>query len=71
MGKVRQGSGVSEWVAVYNDDVLVKFGAMWAEITYSGKDRPSLKAIVHQQYWERRAIEYLIDFILRQLQQSG
>mgnify|MGYP001590246454 FL=1 len=37
MGNVRQGSGGTEWVAVYNDEFLVRFTAMQAEITFSDK----------------------------------
>ena len=66
MGNVRQGSGGTEWVAVYNDEFLVRFTAMQAEITYSDKGEPSIKAIVHQQYCESRTSECVIDFTLPQ-----
>ena len=50
MGNVRQGSGGSEWVAVYNDEFLVRFTAMQAEITYSDDGEPSIRALVHPIY---------------------
>ena len=50
MGNVRQGSGGSEWVAVYNDEYLVRFTAMQAEITYSDDGKPSIRALVHPLY---------------------
>ena len=50
MGNVRQGSGGSEWVAVYNDEYLVRFTAMQAEITYSDDGEPSIRALVHPLY---------------------
>lgn len=50
MGNVRQGSGGSEWVAIYNDEFLVRFTAMQAEITYSDDGEPSIRALVHPIY---------------------
>lgn len=50
MGNVRQGSGGTEWVAVYNDEFLVRFTAMRAEITYSDDGEPSIRALVHPIY---------------------
>jgi hypothetical protein len=50
MGNVRQGSGGSEWVAVYNDEFLVRFTAMQASITYSDDGEPSIRALVHPLY---------------------
>ena len=50
MGNVRQGSGGTEWVAVYNDEFLVRFTAMQAEITYSDDGEPSIRALVHPIY---------------------
>ena len=50
MGNVRQGSGGTEWVAVYNDEFLVRFTAMQAEITYSDDGEPSIRALVHPLY---------------------
>jgi|GEM_PF-3685788 len=50
MGNVRQGSGGSEWVAVYNDEFLVRFSAMQAQITYSDDGEPSISALVHPIY---------------------
>ena len=50
MGNVRQGSGGSEWVAVYNDEFLVRFSAMQASITYSDDGEPSIRALVHPLY---------------------
>ena len=52
MGNVRQGSGGTEWVAVYNDEFLVRFTAMQAEITYSDDGEPSIRALVHPLYCE-------------------
>ena len=52
MGNVRQGSGGTEWVAVYNDEFLVRFTAIQAEITYSDNGEPSIKALVHPMYCE-------------------
>ena len=50
MGNVRQGSGGSEWVAVYNDEYLVRFTAIQAEITYFDNGEPSIRALVHPMY---------------------
>ena len=50
MGNVRQGSGGTEWVAVYNNEFLVRFTAMQAEITYSDDGEPSIRALVHPLY---------------------
>lgn len=50
MGNVRLGSGGTEWAAVYDDEFLVRFTAMQAEITYSDNGEPSIKALVHPMY---------------------
>ena len=50
MGNVRQGSGGTEWVAVYNNEFLVRFTAMQAEITYSDDGEPIIRALVHPTY---------------------
>lgn len=50
MGNVRQGSGGTEWAAIYNDEFLVRFTAMQAEITYSDNGEPSIRALVHPLY---------------------
>ena len=52
MGNVRQGGGGTEWVAVYNNEFLVRFTAMQAEITYSDDGEPSIRALVHPLYCE-------------------
>mgnify|MGYP000114946338 FL=1 len=52
MGNIRQGSGGTEWIAVYNDEFLVRFTAMEAEITYSDNGEPSIRALVHPMYCE-------------------
>jgi len=52
MGNVRLGSGGTEWVAVYDDEFLVRFTAMQAEITYSDNGEPSIRALVHPLYCE-------------------
>ena len=50
MGNVRQGSGGTEWAAVYNDEYLVRFTAMSAEVIYAENGHPSISAIVHPIY---------------------
>ena len=50
MGNVRQGSGGTEWAAIYDDEFLVRFTAMQAEITYSDDGKPSIRALVHPMY---------------------
>ena len=50
MGNVRQGSGGTEWAVVYNDEYIVRFTAMQAEITYSDDGEPSIRAVVHPIY---------------------
>lgn len=50
MGNVRQGSGGTEWAVVYDDEFLVRFTAMQAEITYSDNGEPSIRALVHPMY---------------------
>lgn len=50
MGNVRQGSGGTEWAAVYNDEYLVRFTAMSAEVIYAANGHPSISAIVHPIY---------------------
>ena len=50
MGNVRLGSGGTEWVAVYNDEFLVRFTAMEATVTYSTEGQPSISALVHPIY---------------------
>ena len=50
MGNIRQGSGGTEWVAVYNDEFLVRFTAMQADIIYSHDGAPSIRALVHTLY---------------------
>ena len=52
MGNRRQGSGGTEWVAVYDDQYLVRFSAMEAKIAYSSDGVPSIKATVHPAYCE-------------------
>ena len=50
MGNRRQGSGGSEWVAIYNDEYLVRFTAMQAKIEYSDGGEPRIFALVHPTY---------------------
>ena len=50
MGNVRQGSGGSEWAAIYNDEFLVRFTAMQAESTYFDNGEQSISALVHPMY---------------------
>ena len=50
MGNVRQGSGGTEWAAVYNGEFLVRFTAIQAEIIYSNDGKPSIRALVHPLY---------------------
>ena len=64
MGNVRQGSGGSEWVAVYNDEYLVRFTAMQASITYSDSGEPSIRALVHPLYCDEVQEECRIDMKL-------
>ena len=64
MGNVRQGSGGSEWVAVYNDEFLVRFTAMQASITYSDDGEPSIRALVHPMYCDEVQEECRIDMKL-------
>ena len=52
MGNRRQGSGGTEWVAVYGDQYLVRFTAMEAKVVYSLDGVPSIKASVHLAYCE-------------------
>ena len=52
MGNVRQGSGGTEWAAIYNDEYIIRFTAMQAEITYSDGGEPSIEALVHPLYCE-------------------
>lgn len=52
MGNRRQGSGGTEWVAVYGDQYLVRFTAMEATVAYSIEGVPSIKASVHPLYCE-------------------
>jgi len=52
MGNVRQGNGGSEWTAVYNDEYLVRFTALSAEVIYAESGHPSISAIVHPLYCE-------------------
>ena len=50
MGNIKQGSGGSEWVALYNDEFLVRFTAMQAKIIYSKNAEPIIQALVHPNY---------------------
>ena len=50
MGNVLLGSGGTEWAAVYNEEFIVRFTAMQAEITYSDNGEPSIRALVHTLY---------------------
>lgn len=50
MGNVCQGSGGTEWAAVYNDEYIVRFTAMQADITYSDDGEPNIRALVHPLY---------------------
>ena len=50
MGNIRQGSGGTEWAAIYNNKFLVRFTAIQAEITYSDNGEPSIRALVHPMY---------------------
>ena len=52
MGHVRLGSGGTEWAAVYNDEYLVRFTALSAEVIYAESGHPSISAIVHPLYCE-------------------
>ena len=52
MGNVRQGNGGSEWTAVYNDEYLVRFTALSAEVIYAENGDPSLSAMGHPLYCE-------------------
>ncbi|MDB2369809.1 hypothetical protein N9W92_07935 [Planktomarina temperata] len=52
MGNVLMGSGGTEWAAVYNDEFLVRFTAMQAEIVYTDNGEPSIRALVHPLYCE-------------------
>ena len=50
MGTVRQGSGGTEWAAIYNDEFLVRFTARQAEIKYLDDGEPSISALAHPIY---------------------
>tara|TARA_B110000211_G_scaffold56801_1_gene63284 strand:- start:8736 stop:9056 length:321 start_codon:yes stop_codon:yes gene_type:complete len=50
--KVLQGSGGTEWVAVYFDEYIVRFTALKVNVFYSEEKPPSIKAIVHPIYCE-------------------
>jgi hypothetical protein len=64
MGNVRQGSGGTEWAAVYNDEYLVRFTALSAEVIYAENGHPSISAIVHPLYCENALDECQIDMLL-------
>ena len=64
MGNRRQGSGGTEWVAVYNDEFIVRFTAMQATVTYSQEGQPSLSALVHPIYCTDLPTECQIDMKL-------
>ena len=66
MGNIKQGSGGSEWVALYNDEFLVRFTAMQAEIIYSENGKPRIRAIAHERYCESETSECMINFSLPQ-----
>lgn len=50
IGNRRQGSGGTEWVAIYKDQYLVRFSAIQATVHYSTNGEPSIKALVHPTY---------------------
>lgn len=50
MGNIKLGSGGTEWVALYNDEFLVRFTATEAEIIYSEDGEPVIRALVHPLY---------------------
>ena len=50
MGNIRQGSAGTEWVAIYNGSLLVRFTAISAKIVYTLDGRPQVKARVHDVY---------------------
>lgn len=64
MGNIKQGDGGSEWVAVYDDQFIVRFTAKWAEIKYSTEGSPSVNAFVHRQQCVNGASTCLIKFML-------
>ena len=64
MGHVRQGSGGTEWTAVYNDEYLVRFTALSADIIYDENGHPSISAIVHPFYCENNTNKCQIDMRL-------
>lgn len=66
MGNIKQGSGGSEWVALYNDEFLVRFTAMQAEIIYSENGEPRIRATAHERYCESETSECMINFSLPQ-----
>lgn len=51
MGNIRQGSGGTEWVAIYNDQYIVRFTAIDAKVIYPQKGfSPIILARVHPTY---------------------
>ena len=64
MGNVRQGSGGTEWAAVYNNEYLVRFTALSAEVTYAENGHPSISAVVHPIYCDNSQNECQIDMRL-------
>ena len=64
MGNRRQGSGGTEWVAVYNDEFIVRFTAVQATVTYSQEGQPSLSALVHPIYCTDLPTAWQIDMKL-------
>lgn len=64
MGSVRQGSGGTEWAAVYNDEFLVRFTAMEAEITHSNRGEPSIRALVHPMYCDKALEKCIVNMRL-------
>ena len=64
MGNIKLGSGGSEWIATYNDEYLVRFTALKAEIIYSDDTAPTIRALVHPIYCDSIQGECIIDMKL-------
>jgi len=64
MGNVRQVSGCTEWAAVYNNEYLVRFTALSAEVTYAKNGHPSIRAVVHPIYCDNSRNECQIEMLL-------
>jgi hypothetical protein len=64
MGNVRQGSGGTEWAAVYNNEYLVRFTALSAEVIYAENGDPSISAMVHPIYCDNSRNECQIKMLL-------